>query len=410
MKTSSEQNQQNMQSTRNSPSDNLQKKSLVALVKCKSYDFAEVESAVERGIELLGGLSALFQKGESIILKPNLLSRHKPEYGVTTHPAVFRAVAKKLLSEAINASYGDSPPADKFANISQVAGLTAVAKELKIPVADFETGTSVYSDGGEQRRQFNIASSILSADGLINLPKLKTHHLTRLTGAVKNLFGCVPGFQKPEFHVKLPAVADFSKMLVDLNLLIRQRLVIMDAVQAMQGNGPTFGSLVPLHLLILSTDPVSVDSTACRIINVPPELVLTNYYGEKFGLGNMEAENITIVGDPISDFYRPDFIVQRSQELRFNQAWKYRLTKNYVSTRPVIDSKKCTLCGACVRQCPMSPKALNWTKGHNRPPKYDYTQCIRCFCCQEVCPSGAITGENPLLRRMIEKMYRLGVL
>ena len=407
MQTPTGQNQTNSQSIQSNPP----KKSLVALVKCESYDSAEVEKAVERGIELLGGLSTFFQKGEAIVLKPNLLSRHKPEDGVTTHPAVFRAVAKKLISAGINVSYGDSPPTDKFANISQATGLTAVAEELNIPVADFETGTPVYSDGGEQRRQFNIASGVLSADGLINLPKLKTHHLTRLTGAVKNLFGCVPGFQKPEFHVKLPAVVDFSKMLVDLNRLIPQRLIIMDAIQAMQGNGPTFGSLVPLHLLILSTDPVAVDSTACRIIGVQPEFLLTNYYGEQFGLGNMKEENITIVGDPISEFYRPDFIVQRTPELRFNQAWKFRLAKNYISTRPVIDRKKCTLCGACARQCPMNPKALDWrTKKHRRPPKYNYRRCIRCFCCQEVCPNGAIAAKNPLLRRMIEKMYRLGVI
>jgi len=405
MQTSSEQNQQKNQS------NNHPKKSLVALIKCESYESVEVEKAVERGIELLGGMSAFFVKGESIVLKPNLLSRHKPEDGVTTHPAVFRAVAKKLISVGINVSYGDSPPTDKFVNISQATGMTAVAEELNIPAADFETGSPVYSDGGEQRRQFNIATGVLSADGLVNLPKLKTHHLTRLTGAVKNLFGCVPGFQKPEFHVKLPTVADFSKMLVDLNRLINQRLVVMDAVQAMQGNGPTFGSLVPLHLLIVSTDPVAVDSTACRIIGVSPELMLTNYYGQQFGLGNMKEENITIVGDPITDFYRPDFIVQRTPELRFNQAWKYRILKNYISTRPVIDRTKCTLCGACARQCPMDPKALIWkTKKHRRPPKYNYRRCIRCFCCQEVCPNGAIAGKNPFLRRLIDKMYRLGVI
>ncbi|MDD5766839.1 MAG: DUF362 domain-containing protein, partial [Candidatus Marinimicrobia bacterium] len=186
MQTYSEQNRQNPQPVK----ENHPKKSLVALVKCESYEAAEVEKAVERGIELLGGLSTFFQKGESIILKPNLLSRHKPEDGVTTHPAVFRTVAKKLISAGINVSYGDSPPTDKFVNISQSTGMTAVAEELNIPAADFETGSPVYSDGGEQRRQFNIAAGVLSADGLVNLPKLKTHHLTRLTGAVKNLFGC----------------------------------------------------------------------------------------------------------------------------------------------------------------------------------------------------------------------------
>lgn len=387
------------------------KKSVVALVKCMSYDPAEVSKATDKGLELLGGLSLYVRKNESIVVKPNLLSAHPPEKGVTTHPEVFRAVCEKLQRNGVKVSYGDSASLGQFGDIVERTGLKKVAEELRIPTANFINGRSVYYNGGEQRRQFTIALGVLDADGLISLPKLKTHNLTRITGAIKNQFGCVPGFLKPEFHVKLPSVVEFSKMLVDLNGLLKPRLFIMDAIQAMQGNGPSSGTLYPLHLLMFSTDPVAIDSVACLILHVNPEFVFTNWFGEQFGLGKMKEEDIEIVGDDIVEFLAPDFEVQRTPEVKINTAWKYRFAKNWVTVRPAIDHRKCINCGICVNQCPVTPKALMWrNKDCSHPPVYSYHRCIRCFCCQEACPQGAIYSKRPRLRRIIDWAYQKGVI
>ena len=144
-----------------------------------------------------------------------------------------------------------------------------------------------------------IANGVLDCDGLISLPKLKTHGLMRFTGAVKNQFGCIPGFLKGQYHVKLPDPYDFATMLVDINTLIKPRLYIMDGITAMEGNGPRSGKPKQLNVLLLSTDPIALDATACKIINLNPEFVPTSKLGEKAGLGTYHTENIEIVGEQI---------------------------------------------------------------------------------------------------------------
>ncbi len=378
-------------------------KSKVVLIKCKSYEREEVSLAVKQGISLLGGIEKFIRKGERILLKPNFLSGKPPEDCVTTHPEVFRAVAEICFEAGANLIYGDSPGRQKPLRVAEKSGIAAVAREFKIPIADFERGEVRHFSSGHQNKKFTIANGILNSDGFISLAKLKTHNLTRITGAIKNQFGCIPGFLKAEFHVKLPAVSDFSKMLVDLNRFVKPRLFIMDAVRSMEGNGPGNGKPYQLNLLMFSDDPVAVDSVACKILNIKPERVLTNLYGEEFGLGKMSIEDIEILGDDIDNFFAPDFDVQRGLEIGSNKAWKYRFLKNLISNKPVIDPDKCDRCGVCIEQCPVEPKALNWSNESRKSiPRYDYKRCIRCFCCQEICPGGAISIKIPILRRAID--------
>lgn len=382
-------------------------KSKVVLIKCQSYEREGVSLAVKQGISLLGGIDKFIQKEERILLKPNFLSGKPPEDCVTTHPEVFRAVAEICFEAGVNLFYGDSPGYQKPLRVAEKSGIAAVARELNIPIVDFERGEVQHFSSGHQNKQFTIANGILNSDGFISLPKLKTHNLTKITGAVKNQFGCIPGFLKAEFHVKLPAVDDFSKMLVDLNLFLKPRFFIMDAVQAMEGNGPGSGKPYQLNLLMFSDDPVAIDSVACKILNVKPERVLTNLYGQKFGLGKMCLEDIEILGDDISNFYAPDFEVQRGPELNSNRALKYRFLKNLISNKPVIDSDKCDRCGFCIDQCPVEPKALYISDGNGDSfPRYNYNLCIRCFCCQEICPRGAISAKLPVIRRIVDLIGR----
>jgi len=361
--------------------------STVALIRCNSYEQADVQEAVNRGLNLLGGAEAFVKPGETILLKPNLLIGRTPDRVVTTHPSVFRAVATVLQAAGAHLTYGDSPGFGKPQTAAQKAGLLDVARDLGIALADFTHG----------------ARGAMSADGIVSLPKMKSHGLTRMTGAIKNQFGCVPGPLKAEFHARLPMAELFSQMLVDLNRLLKPRLFVMDGIVAMEGNGPQNGVPRPMNVLLFSSDPVALDSTVCRMIALNPKLVLPIQYGNEFGLGS--DKNVDLVGDPIESFVATDFVVNRRPLPTTEQPGRpSRLARRFIVPKPFIRASKCTKCGTCVSVCPVDPKALEFRgSGRVNPPIHDYQRCIRCYCCQELCPEGAIEVKTPLLGRLIHR-------
>ena len=379
----------------------LTEKSIVGLVACDSYDQATVEQAVRKGIDLIGGLSRFVRAGEKILLKPNVLVGSAPEKCVCTHPAVLRAAAIVAQEAGAVLSCGDSSGVGGCALNMRLAGLKAVTDELGIPLADFSDGAVRHHPEALLYHQFTIANGVLAADGLVSLSKLKTHSLTRMTGAVKNQFGCIPGMLKAQHHATLPDVYDFATMLVDLNTLLKPRLYIMDAIMAMEGNGPRGGDPRKIGVLLFSNDPIALDATACRLIDLNPEYVPTMQPGEKSGLGTYHADNIEVRGADIEQFICRDFKAVRKSPDRVKGGWLRAFVKQSVTPRPVIDAGKCTQCGTCVRHCPVDPKAVDWQDGNkNKPPVYNYQRCIRCFCCQELCPESAITVRSPLLGRL----------
>jgi uncharacterized protein (DUF362 family)/Pyruvate/2-oxoacid:ferredoxin oxidoreductase delta subunit len=374
--------------------------SQVVLVRCESYDIESVRPAVKRGLELLGGPNRFASPDEKILIKPNLLVGDPPDKCVSPHQAVFQAVLEELKSTGASLSFGDSPAVGGLSLAARTSGLLLIAEKLGVPMADFQTSETVAFPDGNLIKQFTLVKDVVVADGVISLCKMKSHALTRITGAVKNQFGCVPGMLKSEFHASLPNAQVFSRMLVDLNLLIKPRLFIMDGVMAMEGNGPRNGSPRKMNVILMSTDPVALDATVCRLVNLDIKLVDTIGFGEQFGLG---TANVEILGDPIDGFITPDFNVNRSPaNAPSNRNGLFTtIVRKYVSQRPVIDPEKCTHCGKCEEICPAQPKALTWVNGHKQPPVYDYSQCIRCFCCQEICPHEAISVKTPLIRRLV---------
>jgi uncharacterized protein (DUF362 family)/Pyruvate/2-oxoacid:ferredoxin oxidoreductase delta subunit len=377
--------------------------SKVAIVKCGSYDEAEVRAAVKRAVDLLGGAGLFVKSGEKILLKPNWLSADPPERCVTTHPAVFRAAAELFQGVGASLSYGDSPAFHSPDAAAKKSGIAAVADELSIPLADFHSGREVSFPEGRQNKVFTIANGALDADGIVSLCKMKTHALMRITGAVKNQFGCIPGPRKGEFHMKTPDHGNFARMLVDLNRFLKPRLFIMDGVMAMEGNGPRGGKPRQMGVILASADPVALDASFCRMIGLDPAVILTNSAGLEAGLGTYRAEDIEVLGDPIADFLTPDFDVKREAQAPASKSGRgMGLIQRALLPRPVIDSAKCVRCGVCVRMCPVTPKAVDWHDGDkSHSPTYEYDRCIRCFCCQELCPESAISVKLPLLRRLI---------
>ncbi len=382
-------------------------KSKVAVIPCAGYEIETVYEAVERGISLLGGWENFIKPEEKILLKPNLLNRADPEKAVTTHPSVFESVIRNLQSEGFRRLvYGDSPGhpggVEKTADI---CGLKTVADRLEVPLADFTRSRTVEYVRGRTSKKFEICQGVLDSDGIVNICKMKTHQLERITGGVKNLFGCVHGMNKGAAHAKYPDAESFAQMLIDLNLLLKARLHIMDGVVAMEGNGPASGNPVNMNVILISADPVALDATFCRLVDLDPSTIPTVFYGGIFGLGRWREEEIEILGvDDLADYRNPRFDVSREKE--YSGKWAFLSKLKAVGRKPVILKSKCIRCGACVQACPLEDKAVFFpdrggeaavTAGNREVPVYDYKKCIRCYCCQEMCPEKAIIVKRKLL-------------
>lgn len=363
-----------------------------------------VYGAVERGISLLGGWDGFVKREEKILLKPNLLNRAEPDRAVTTHPAVLEAVIRSLNDKGCgNLTYGDSPGHPGNAErTAEACGLKEVADRLKVPFADFSRSRTVEFTRGRISRKFEISQGVLDSDGIVNLCKMKTHQLERITGGVKNMFGCVYGMNKGAAHAKYPDAESFAQMLVDLNLLLKARLHIMDGIVAMEGNGPGSGTPVKMNVMLFSTDPVALDATFCRLVDLDPSIIPTIFYGAIFGLGRWKEGDIEIVGvDKLADYRNPQFDVQREKST--GGKWAYVNKLKVLARKPVILKDRCVRCGACVAACPLEEKAVffregaaSQPEGKREAPVYDYKRCIRCYCCQEMCPEKAIVVKRKI--------------
>jgi len=377
-------------------------KSLVALVPCSKYDEELVNEKVKEAINLLGGLESIINKDEKILVKPNLLFGAPANKAITTHPSVFGAVLNALKGEGYeNVLYGDSngKPISDVEKTARMAGLEEVAEKYGVGFADFKTEVNVPFPEGKACKRFPLCKGVIDSDAVISVCKMKTHALEKITGAVKNQYGCIFGPNKALGHALYPDSNSFAKMIVELNMCIKPRLYIMDGIMAMEGNGPSSGNPVMMNVLLSSTDPVALDSVYAKLVNLNPNLVPTIVYGEKMGLGHSKYSDISIVtpeGEISADeafkkYGNGNFDVNRKeQKFWILKALFFKSKKP--KHRPVVDLEKCIACGVCEESCPVEGKAVFSGKG--KKAKYDYNKCIRCYCCQEMCPARAISRKE----------------
>lgn len=378
--------------------------SKVVVLRCEEYDVDLLYPKLLWALEQLGGIESIIPKSKTILLKPNLVVGSAPEKAVTTHPVVFEAIGKILFEKGYTIMYGDSPGLGNPYNVAKKAGLVDVAEKYNMIHGDFTNGRKVSIPDSKVCKQFDIVNAHFEADAIINLPKMKTHALQRITGAIKNPFGMVLGYNKATMHSRFTNAFIFSEMLIDLNNYLKVDLHIMDGIVGMERNGPRNGDPVQMNTILVSTDPVAMDSVFCKLVNLNPEIIPTITFGEKYGLGNFH--NVEIIGDDFESLINPNFDIPKSK-LKVEDKNKFSILKHAVR-RPYIEEDLCKKCGVCVEVCPVEGKAVDWDNmNKQKPPIYDYTKCIRCYCCQEMCPHEAIDVETPILGKIL---YGIGLL
>ena len=365
----------------------------VGLVKCNTYDPEELDKALEEAMHLSGGIEV---KGKKLLLKPNILIDSDPVKAVTTHPEFVRAVIKYMQKNgALEIYVGDSPGSQKPDFSGRKSGIRQVTEETGANWIDFTKGSTIIrTETGKRTKKFTVTSIVDEVDMVISLPKMKTHQFMLYTGAVKNLFGLIPGYTKSTYHVAYLTRNNFGEMLLDLLEAVKPAYSIMDAVIGMEGPGPGNGYPRPVKLILASPNAVALDTIASTIIGYDPKLIPTNYFALKRDLGLNQFSDISVEGLDINDVKINDFKLIKSRNslsivfdylhLRIFERWQQKK-----KPRPYFIEEKCIKCGECIKICASN---ANWFKDgpNGKFVAVDYNKCIRCYCCHEVCPVDAI--------------------
>jgi len=356
----------------------------VWFARCADYG-AETDAAVGRILDESGLLCADAVRGKRVLVKPNLLTDRTPEQAVTTHPDILRAVLRRLKSAGAEVSVGDSPAST--ANLRVVlekSGLGAVCAEEGAPFVSFErAGVRNFTEAGFS---FSIANPVMETDLIVNLPKIKSHSLTKLTAAVKNLYGAVPGYSKTTLHRRYPKPGTFGRLLQAIWSVLPPCVSIADGVVGMEGQGPANGKPIRLGFVAASSDPFALDCAICNVLHIRPASVPYLKGADKTHAPNVRGDAIEV-----ESFATPT----GAHLLALLPAWFVRLATGFLWVRPKFDPALCISCGQCVRACPAKALVL---EGRSMPT-LDKKACIGCACCHEVCPKGAIRmAQSPVLR------------
>jgi uncharacterized protein (DUF362 family)/NAD-dependent dihydropyrimidine dehydrogenase PreA subunit len=379
----------------------------VYIVPCENYD--GIDDKISALFDLMGGIGQFVKQGQKIVLKVNLLREARPEQAVCTHPSLVAAVGSLVKGEGAEAVIADSPGGGYRYNrktlekIYRTSGMRQAARQAGIELnLDTSSRPASYSEG-ILTKHFDIITPVYEASGVFNLCKMKTHLFTMMTGAVKNIFGVVPGLSKPGYHAKLHDPKRFAGMLLDLAWYISPRISIMDAVVAMEGDGPGGGDPRPVGLLIASENPLALDVVAGEIMGIDRQKNSILMEAEKRGLQPCYVDDIEIIGADLSRVKVPDFKPPQVAPGNFGldpMPWHQQLLqpffKNAYTVRPKVIWERCIACGTCIEGCPMD--AVSFV---NEKAFIDDDKCIRCYCCHEVCPEEAIGLHRSWLNQLL---------
>lgn len=365
----------------------------VSVIGCQTYELGCVRQAVIAALSPLGGIGRFVRPGMQVLLKPNLLRGAGPERAVTTHPAMMQAVASLVREAGGNVLIGDSPGGLMQDNpvVMRESGAALVAEREGACLVPFDQ--AVWRRLRDQ--DYHLAPPALEADLMINLPKLKTHAFARYTGAVKNLFGVIPGRRKREYHCRAPGIVDFGQVLVDLLELVRPGLTILDGVLGQEGNGPGMGGTPHLYgCVAASHDPVALDAVIAQAMGYRAGEVIYLDQAATRGLGVSNSAQVRVVGDRSALQWKKLDLPAPHWYFRF-PSWVTAPFAEITRVRPRLIPSACVGCGSCAEVCPKQ------VISRDNPPTFDLKDCVGCLCCAEICPQGAIEPKWSWAARLI---------
>ncbi len=360
-------------------------KTKVSIVKIQNND---IETAVHQAVELAGGIEAVHENSRPILIKPNAITFKKTwesQLAVTTHPEVVRALIRLLKEKGHEIIVGDTSGGGiKTKTVLEKAGFNKIGKEENIPVVSLSSNAEkVYIKNHEKLANVTLAGLALTSD-IINVPKMKTHALTRVTLAIKNLFGCVVGMEKKRVHGVSYTAKSFAQCLVDIYSVLKDniKMNVLDAKIAMEGYGPTDGDPKEMNLILASKDAVALDSIATMLMDEKPLSIPTTKNAAQRGLGVANLEDIEVVGENIDDVKSKFSIPMRAISwLPIGRMW------NLKAKQPKYVGEGCKACLRCQTVCPADAIIVD---KENKKPEFDYKKCLSCLCCFELCPEHVI--------------------
>ncbi|MBN2467554.1 MAG: DUF362 domain-containing protein [Deltaproteobacteria bacterium] len=376
--------------------------SRVVLVHCEGYEGEGLMNALRRAVNEVGGMSNFVKPGDRVLLKPNLLCAREPERCVTTHPEVVRGVARLVVEAGGTPFIGDSPAVEQFGRVIAKTGMRDMARQEGLEIGELTEPVVASLPGNAVFKRLEIASPALAADVIINLPKLKTHCQMLMTLGVKNLFGTIVALRKAEWHYMAGTDRDtFATLLLDVYLTVRPALTILDGIWGMEGRGPANGRPRHLKVIAAAVDAVALDISMCHLLNVPLGQFPLYRAAHSRGIGETDIGNIIFVGDAPETFDIRKFQVPSLDALGVLPGIFDRLSKRFLISKPIPDEDFCTGCGECAQIC--WPGAI---RVEDKKAIIEYDRCIRCYCCQEVCPHNAIQFKKGLLVRLLNLFNR----
>jgi len=377
----------------------------ISLAGCPDYDHARVLEALELCLELLGGIGRFVRPGDRVLLKVNLLLGVPPERAVTTHPSVVRAMAELVKRAGGEPWIGDASGVYGLTGKAlRVAGFAAAAEATGARLVNFEQAGSRKIDLPASRilEAVYVARPVLECDVLISLPKLKTHQYTRMTGAIKNSFGFIPGGVKSQVHMIARTEERFCEALVDIFEIRKPDLCVIDAVEGMEGQGPTAGRPIRSALLLAGTDPVALDAVASSAMGIDdPAVIGTTRIAHERGHGEIDLDRIEIAGPPLSEVRRPFRTAGIARAFVYSlpgplHRMAFRQLRAYTSIQ--VDEERCVRCASCEKGCPADAIRMD------PYPVVDEAGCIKCYCCHELCAEKALYLKQSLGGRILARI------